>query len=206
MQKPANTAHLFLVRKPKSKARLKSLIALLRNPAWRASSRDMSVKISGGGGDGRGKQGWRVCVSARCVCVCVWCVSCVCQLPCHCDTHAHTRPAASRRQRTGDDRVCGLEATAQLLVQEEAGELGRARALQELNEDLARLAWCGVVCQCLRVCSGEHVGCGARQHATDTSQTHTLPPPHTHTRPQAAPVMPSAAALKLSLRTKCFWL
>ena len=36
----------FFVRKPRSSARLKSLIALLRNPACLASSRDISVNTS----------------------------------------------------------------------------------------------------------------------------------------------------------------
>lgn len=36
----------FFVRKPRSSARLKSDMALFRKPACRASSRDISVKIS----------------------------------------------------------------------------------------------------------------------------------------------------------------
>ena len=37
---------LFFVRKPRSRARLKSDMALFKKPACLASSRDMSVKIS----------------------------------------------------------------------------------------------------------------------------------------------------------------
>lgn len=55
--------------------------------------------------------------------------------------HARTQQAqlaARARVRTCDCGVDGLEAPPQLLEQQEAGELGRAGALQELDEDLAR--------------------------------------------------------------------
>lgn len=44
-----NVYFLFFVRKPRSRARLKSDIALFRKPACLASSRDMRVKISATG-------------------------------------------------------------------------------------------------------------------------------------------------------------
>ena len=46
---------LFLVRKPKSNARLKSDMALFRKPACLASSRDIRVKISATAAHTRGK-------------------------------------------------------------------------------------------------------------------------------------------------------
>ena len=46
--------------------------------------------------------------------------------------------AAHQREDLSHHRVAGLHAAAQLLVEEEAGELGCAGALQELDEDLAR--------------------------------------------------------------------
>ena len=58
----------------------------------------------------------------------------------HTPTHTTHLVAAHERKDLGDDRRGRLEAAAELLVEQKAAKLGRARALEELDEDLARVA------------------------------------------------------------------